>query len=94
MGTDPLWTIPSAEPFPLDVFPIPARDLAESVARSVGCPVDFPAVATLAAASGLIGRSASLLVKPWPFRVGKLISRPRGEALVRQVTRAGLPWHP
>ena len=56
-----------AEPFPLDVLPIPARDLAEAAARSVGCPVDFPAVATLAAASGLIGRSASLLVKPGYF---------------------------
>ncbi len=62
-----LGTMPRAEPFPLEVLPIPARDLAEAAARSIGCPVDFPAVATLAAASGLIGRSASLLVKPGYF---------------------------
>ena len=62
-----LGTLPPAEPFPLDILPIPARDLAEAAARSIGCPVDFPAVATLAAAAGIIGRSASLLVKPGYF---------------------------
>ena len=62
-----LGTLPPAAPFPLDVLPIPARDLAEAAARSIGCPVDFPAVATLAAASGLVGRSACLLVKPGYF---------------------------
>ena len=59
-----LGTIPPAGPFPLDVLPIPARDLAEAAARSIGCPADFPAVATLAVASAVIGRSAVLLVKP------------------------------
>jgi Protein of unknown function (DUF3987)/Bifunctional DNA primase/polymerase, N-terminal len=58
-----LGALPPAEPFPLDVLPSPALDLAEAAARSIRCPVDFPAVATLAAASGLIGRSTSLLVK-------------------------------
>jgi hypothetical protein len=62
-----LGTLPPAEPFPLDVLPLPARDLAEAAAGSIGCPVDFPAVATLAAASGLLGRSASMLVKPGYF---------------------------
>ncbi len=60
-------TLPPAEPFPIGTLPIPARDLAEAAARSIGCPVDFPAAAILAAASGLIGRSASLLVKPGYF---------------------------
>ena len=56
-------TLPAVEPFPLDVLLGPARDLAEAAARSIRCPVDFPAVATLAAASGSIGRSVRLLVK-------------------------------
>jgi hypothetical protein len=60
-------TLPPAAPFPLDVLPLQARDLAEAAARSIGCPVDFPAVAILAAASGIIGQSASLLVKQGYF---------------------------
>ena len=67
-----LGTLPPAEAFPLDVLPGPARDLAEAVARSIRCPVDFPAVAALATASGLIGRSASLLVKPGYFATASL----------------------
>ncbi len=39
-----LGTLPPVEPFPLIVLPGPARDLAEAAARSIGCPVDFPAV--------------------------------------------------
>ena len=62
-----LGSIPPAEPFPLDVLPVPARDLAEAAARSIGCPVDFPAAAILAAASGLIGRSATIFVKQGYF---------------------------
>jgi hypothetical protein len=62
-----LGELPSAEPFPLDVLPLPARDLAEAAAASIGCPIDFPAVAILAAASGVIGRSACLLIKPGYF---------------------------
>jgi len=65
-------TLPPAEPFPLEVLPIPVRDLAEAAARSIGCPRDFPAVACLAAASGLIGRSATLLVKPGYFESASL----------------------
>ncbi len=67
-----LGALPPAEPFPLDVLPIAARDLAGAAARSIGCPIDFPAVATLAAASGAIGRSASLLVKPGYFASASL----------------------
>jgi hypothetical protein len=62
-----LGTLPPAESFPLEVLPGPARDLAEATAESIACPVDFPAVALLAAASGAIGRSASLLIKPGYF---------------------------
>ena len=67
-----LGTLPPAEPFPLDVLPCPARDLATAAAESIGCPIDFPAVAILAAASGMIGRSASLLIKPGYFESASL----------------------
>ena len=67
-----LGTLPPVEPFPLDVLPCPARDLATAAAESIGCPIDFAAVAILAAASGLIGRSASLLVKPGYFESASL----------------------
>lgn len=56
-------SLPSVEPFPLHVLPGPARDLAEAAAESIGCPVDFPAVACLAVASGIIGQSARLRIK-------------------------------
>ena len=62
-----LGELPPAEPFPLDVLPLPALHLAEAAAESIGCPVDYPAVAILAAASGIIGRSACLLIKPGYF---------------------------
>lgn len=65
-------TLPPAEPFPLDVLPTSARELAKAAADSIGCPVDFPAVAMLAAASGIIGRSASLLIKPGYFASASL----------------------
>ena len=65
-------SLPPAEPFPLDVLPAPARRLAEAAAESIACPVDYPAVAILAAASGIIGRSASLLVKPGYFASASL----------------------
>jgi hypothetical protein len=67
-----LGMLPSVEPFPLDVLPLPARHLAEAAAESIGCPGDFPAVAILAAASGIIGRSVSLLIKPGYFASASL----------------------
>ncbi len=67
-----LGVLPEVELFPLDVLPLPARDFAEAVARSVSCPVDYPAVAILAAASGLIGHSTSLLIKPGYFAPASL----------------------
>ena len=67
-----LGAMPPAVPFPLDILPIPARDLAEAAARSIGCPVDYPAVATLAAASGVIGQLARLRVKAGYFESASL----------------------
>jgi hypothetical protein len=67
-----LGTLPAVEPFPLDVLPCPARALATAATESIGCPIDFPAAAILATASGLIGRSASLLVKPGYYQSASL----------------------
>lgn len=69
-----LGSLPPAPPFPLDVLPIPARELAEAAARSIACPVDFPAVALLASLSGIIGRSAILLVKDGYFASASLFA--------------------
>jgi hypothetical protein len=55
--------LPPAADCPLDVLPLPARRLAEAAAKSIGCPVDFPALPMLAVAGGTIGRSAHLLLK-------------------------------
>ena len=67
-----LGTLPTVEAFPLYILPGPARDLAKAAATSIGCPVDFPAVATLAAASGAIGRSTTLRLKPGYFETASL----------------------
>ena len=50
--------------FPLEVFPVGLRRLAEEVAASVPCPPDYFAVAALAVAGVAIGRSVALKVKP------------------------------
>jgi hypothetical protein len=62
-----LGTLPPAEPFPLDVLPETARKLAKVAAKSIACPADYPAVTILGAASGIIGRSASLRIKSGYF---------------------------
>ncbi len=67
-----LGILPPAEPFPLDSLCLPAQHLAGAAAKSIGCSVDFPAVAMLAAASGLIGRSVNLLIKPGYFASASL----------------------
>ena len=67
-----LGALPTPEPFPLDVLPESARRLAEAAAESIACPVDFPAVAVLAAASGIIGRSASVRIKSGYFASASL----------------------
>ena len=55
--------LPPVEPFPLEIFPAPVADLIRHGARSIGCPLDFLAVAVLPVAGAAIGRSASLLLK-------------------------------
>ena len=67
MGADPPRVAAPGRAVPPGYSALPARDLAEAAAESIGCPVDFPAVAILAAASGIIGRSVILRVKPGYF---------------------------
>lgn len=55
--------VPSAEPFPLDALPGPARSFVESIASSIGCPPDHAAMAVLVTAAAAIGRSVSLRLK-------------------------------
>lgn len=68
-GENPAWSpsrLEKSEPasaFPLACLPGPLADLVSTAAASLGCPVDFPAVAALAVASGAMGRSVALTVK-------------------------------
>uniref|UniRef100_UPI0013E9CEDE DUF3987 domain-containing protein n=1 Tax=Paludisphaera soli TaxID=2712865 RepID=UPI0013E9CEDE len=85
-ATDDAWPslairqTPAVEGFPLDVLPPPARHLAEEASRSIGCPVDFAAGATLAVAAGAIGRSVSLPLKPGYFASSSLFVAVIGKA--------------
>ncbi|MEO6807608.1 MAG: DUF3987 domain-containing protein [Isosphaeraceae bacterium] len=67
VGDDEPVGLPPVEPFPLHVLPPAVAEMVKEVAESIGCPVDFPAVAALAIASGVIGRSVALLLKPGYF---------------------------
>lgn len=51
------------EPFPLEVFPETIRAFVEAVARSIGCPIDFVAVAVLVACACSIGAARVLKIK-------------------------------
>jgi hypothetical protein len=62
-----LGELPAVPPFPLRVLPEGASKLAISASHSICCPVDLVAVAMLAGASGIIGQSVRLLVKPGYF---------------------------
>ena len=72
-------TLPAVEPFPLEVLPKPAGELAKAIAKSIGCPIDFGALAVLAVSSGVIGRSASLLIKQGYFESVLLYAAMVGE---------------
>ena len=55
--------LPPVEPFPLESTRPSLAHLIRHGARSIGCPLDFLAVAVLPVAGTAIGRSASLLLK-------------------------------
>jgi hypothetical protein len=59
--------LPPVEPFPVDVLPDAAAKLVTEGAGAIGCPPDFLGLAILAVAGGVIGRSASLLLKDGYF---------------------------
>lgn len=49
--------------FPIDVFPGPLQTYAMSIARMIGCPVDFPACAMLVVAATCLGNSRAIALK-------------------------------
>jgi hypothetical protein len=49
--------------FPLEAFPIGTRKFVTDVAASVGCPVDFAAIAAIAVAASAIGAARSVRAK-------------------------------
>jgi hypothetical protein len=53
----------AAPPFPLASFPALVAEHVQAVAESVYCPIDYPAVATLASASSAIGGAFVAKVK-------------------------------
>jgi hypothetical protein len=58
-----VYTCAEPEPFPVDIFCRPMRDMSEAVAAAMPCPVDMPAVTMLAAASVAIGSTLELEIK-------------------------------
>lgn len=62
-GDPVLDTVLPPDPFPLDVLPPPLAEFARVAAEGFGCPVDFPALASLGVAAGAIGRSAAIRIK-------------------------------
>jgi hypothetical protein len=49
--------------FPLEVFPAWLQNFCSSVQKSIGVPVDFPAVAALSCASTLVGKKIEIQIK-------------------------------
>jgi hypothetical protein len=65
----PLIDAPPVEPFPVDVLPRHSADFADSVATSMGGPVDFVAAPMVALAGGRVGARRRLRVNPtWAER--------------------------
>jgi hypothetical protein len=58
----PLGDAPPAEPFPLEVLPVPLRQFVEEAAWAVNCPPDFVAVPMLVMAGAAIGNSRRLAI--------------------------------
>lgn len=55
---------PTAPEFPLEVLPKRLAGLCQEIAVAMNCPVDFPAANMIALASGAIGYSRRLEIKP------------------------------
>jgi hypothetical protein len=55
--------LPDPEEFPLSALPITLRQFAREAAASVGCPVDYIGLSTLAAVSAAIGDTRRIVIK-------------------------------
>lgn len=58
----PVTAVTEAEPFPLDVLPVPLADLCRKASAAIQCPVDYLGVAALGLAGGVIGLSVNLSI--------------------------------
>jgi len=55
--------LPDPEEFPISALPITLRQFVREAAASVGCPVDYVGLSTLAAASAAIGDTRRIVIK-------------------------------
>jgi len=53
-----------ALPFPQDIFPRRVVDFANTVAKSINCPIDYIAIPIISIAGAAIGAARSLGIKP------------------------------
>jgi DNA polymerase-1 len=60
----PLGEVPAVDPFPLDVFPQPFQRVALDGSQALQCPPDYIGLPLLVMASGALGASRALEVKP------------------------------
>jgi Protein of unknown function (DUF3987) len=67
------------EPFPLDIYPAEVQRFIRSVAESVGCPVDFPAVVALVGCACSIGNAREIEIKPGWCERANLYAAIQGE---------------
>jgi hypothetical protein len=58
-----LAALPDPEEFPLSALPLTVRQFAREAAASVGCPIDYLGLSTLAAASAAIGDTRRIVIK-------------------------------
>src|SRR5262249_51530796 len=59
----PLTETPTADCFPVDVFPVPLRAFVREAAAALACPADYIAVPLLTLAGAAIGAARELEIK-------------------------------
>jgi hypothetical protein len=55
--------LPDAEEFPLDALPLTVRQFVREATASLGCPIDYLGLSTLAAVSAAIGDTRRIVIK-------------------------------
>ena len=78
--TPRLGEVPTTVAFPIESLPGPVAKVAQAIASSIGCPVDFAGLSLLVVAGSASGRSASLLLKPGYFASAALYGMNVGNA--------------